>query len=268
MLTVLKYALLESLHRRMAVILLIMGVVIVGALFLTIGFETAEDGTLLVSPTVGMTMSAKRFVSTMLDGLLGFSRTLWLFLVLFAVTPLLTTYMDKGWVELLVSKGVPRWQIVIGRYAGGVVLLAIALFLIAGVPGTYFSLRAGLSLPNLFGALALLLLSFSAVLALMTLVAAFQVSPVIPIMVGFLQLAVSAMLANRQALYSLFQSEWIRTSFDWSYNILPKNSELSNLASGFLANGAVESWWPVWSSGLFLLAALAAACWLIHRKSF
>lgn len=268
MLTILKYALLETIHRRMAVILLIMGVVIVGALFLNISFETAEDGTLLVSPTVGMTMSAKRFVPTMLDGLLGFSRTLWLFLVLFAVTPLLTTYMDKGWVELLVSKGVPRWQIVIGRYAGGVALMAIALFLIAGVPGTYFSLRVGLSLTNLFGALALLLLSFSAVLALMALVSVFQVSPVIPIMVGFLQLTLSAVLANRQALYSLFQSEWIRTSFDWSYYVLPKNSELSNLASSFLANGAVEAWWPLWSTGLFLFGALTLACWLFHRKSF
>ena len=268
MLTVLKYALLESLHRRMAVILLIMGVVIVGALFLTISFETAEDGTLLVAPAVGMTMSAKQFVPLMIGGLLGFSRTLWLFLVLFAVTPLLTTYMEKGWVELLVSKGVPRWQFLVGRYAGGVVLLAISLMLVVGVPGIYFSLRAGLSLPNLFGALALLLLSFSAVLALMALIAVFQVSPVIPIMVGFLQLTLSAVLANRQALYSFFQSEWIRTSFDWSYYVLPKNSELSNLASGFLANGAVEAWWPVWSTGLFLFGALTLACWLFHRKSF
>jgi ABC-type transport system involved in multi-copper enzyme maturation permease subunit len=267
-LTVLKYALLETLHRRMAVILLIMGVVIVASVFLTISFETAEDGTLLVTPAVGMTMPAKRFVPTMIDGLLGFARSLWLFLVLFAVTPLLTTYMEKGWVELLVSKGVPRWQVVVERYAGGVVLLAISLVLVAGVPGVYFSLRAGLSLTNLFGALALLLLSFSAVLALMTLVSIFQVSPVIPIMVGFLQLMLSAVLANRQALYSIFQSEWIRTSFDWSYNILPKNSELSGLASGFLADGAIDSWWPVWSTGLFLVGALAVACWLFHRKSF
>ncbi len=138
MLTIFTHALLESLHRRMAVILLLLGLAIVISTLSLISFETAEDGTLMATPLRGTARPAISVANSVISALLGFAQNLWMFLALFAAAPLLTTYMDKGWAEMIISKGVPRWQIVVGRYLGGVALIAIALFLLVGVPGLYF----------------------------------------------------------------------------------------------------------------------------------
>ena len=268
MLTVFKHTLFESLHRRVAVILIILAVVIVAVLLMLIRFETADDGTLLATTGRMVTVPASSLLPGLMNGLLQFSLTLWLFVALFAAAPLLTTHLEKGWVELLLSKGVPRWQIVLGRYAGAVGLVAVALFVLNGLPAIYFWLRAGYSPGKNFGALLLALFSFAAVLALMNLLSVLQMGSAIPVMAGYLQLALSSMLANRTAFYAFLTSDWVQFFLDWSYRILPKHSELGGLASVFLEDGAIDAWWPIWSTGLFLVGALGLSCWVFHRKSF
>lgn len=268
MLTIFTQTLMESMHRRMAVLLLLLGLAIVISTLSLISFETAEDGTVMATPLRGTARPALTVGAGLVHGLLVFAQNLWMLLALFAAAPLLTTYMDKGWAEMIISKGVPRWQIVMGRYLGGVALIAIALFLLVGVPGLYFWLRAGYPVLKLFGALTLVLLSYGTLLGLMALVATQLSSPVIPIMVAFLELATSGILANRQMLYPILPYKWMEPLFEWSYNIFPKHVELSQLTTIFLRNGEIDSWWPVWSTGMFLLAAISMSCWLFHRKSF
>jgi hypothetical protein len=106
-------------------------------------------------------------------------------------------------------------------------------------------------------------------LALMALVAVKHGSPALPIMSAFLMLILSPGLGQRKALlYNMITARWAQWLLDWVYRILPKHYELMELALKYVRGGTLDSWWPVWSSALFLGGCLGLAHWLFYRRSF
>ena len=270
MLEVFLFALKELSRRRIGVILLALGLTITAGMVYMLDFDTASDGSVMVSTFGGMSASASIAIPRIFKGVAEFASSVWIFVVLFGLAPLVTSYLDPGWAELLVSKGIARWKILLGRYLSTVTLAALALVLLPGLTGLYFWTRSGLPSPlNLIGGLALLILSYASILALMALVGLIHRSPVLPIMVAFLILVLSAMLRAREGIYGPNPREWVRVMFDWTYYILPKTSELNNASIVFFQKAEMaEWWWPIWTTSVFLLAMLGIAVLLFRRKSF
>ena len=266
--TVFLHTLWESLHRRMGLVLLAISVLVPTGLLYLIRFQARDDGTVMAYLFSNRVGTAAEFVPSALSGLLQMTVGLWLFMGIFAIAPLLTTYLEKGWADLLLSKGVARWQVLLGRYGGGLALFATTLLILDGAPAIYFWARTGIAPGRFFLGVAMLGLSFASVLALMALTAMVQASPSILIIVGFMQVIVSSLLAQRESLYALMSAQWVQWLMDWVYRILPKNHELLGLAVNYLRTGTIESWWAVWSSALFVAGALGLSAWLLHRKSF
>lgn len=266
--TVFLRALEESFRRRLGLWLLLLAVLVPGFYFWLVSFQTQADGTVMAQVLDRFRRPASFFVPATFAVLLRMTATAFFYLAVFATAPLLTSFMEKGWADLLLSKGVPRWQVLLGRYASAVTLF-LGVVLVADVTlALYFWGRTGIAPGNFLGALGLLALSFACLAALMTLGAMVQASPVLIIGVAVVQMAVSTVLAQREGLYTFITTEWVHWLMDGAYYVLPKNSELHELAFDFLQSGAMSSWGPVWSSVLPLLGALGVAAWLLHRKSF
>ncbi len=88
----------------------------------------------------------------------------------FVTTGFITSLMEKGNIDLLLSKPVPRWLYIVGRYSGAVLIILVEVsYLIFGL-----WLVAGLSLHTWSGvflaSIPLITLSFAGVYALVTLV--------------------------------------------------------------------------------------------------
>src|SRR5262245_51078449 len=58
---------------------------------------------------------------------------LWMVLTILAASPLLVSTLDKGWLELIFSKGVARSLIMLGRFLSGATLYFLLAF-VATVP--------------------------------------------------------------------------------------------------------------------------------------
>lgn len=266
--TVLWHTLLESIHRKIGLVLLGIAALVPLAVLSLFRFETLADGSLqavLIHERLG---PAAEFVPAALGTLLQLTSGLLLFLVMFAAAPMLTTYMERGWVDLLVSKGVERWKMLLGRYGGGLGLFLVAILLMNGGVALYFWARTGYAPGRFVVSLGLLTLSFAALLALMAVMAMLQASTAILIVVGFMQLILSSLLANREQLYRVISAGWAQWIIEWLYRLLPKNSELHSEAASYLQNGSMESWWAAGTTLAFVGAALGLAYWLFHRKSF
>lgn len=266
--TIFLHTLRESLHRRMGLVLLVISALVPAGLLYLIRFQTRDDGTMVAYVFSNRVGTASEFVQSALTGMLHMTVGLWLFLGIFAIAPLLTTFMEKGWADLLLSKGVARWQVLLGRYGAGLALFAVSLLILDGTPAVYFWTRTGIAPGRFFVGVGLLALSFATLLALMAVTAMVQASPAILIIVAFMQVILSSLLAQREALYALMSANWLEWLIDWSYRILPKNHELLGVAVDYFRTGTIASWWAVWSSALFVAGALGVAYWLFHRKSF
>jgi len=266
--TVLWFALRESFHRRMALVLLALSLIIVGVFFWGARFETQPGGNVMVILAGRLEGRADKVIPTLLQQHLMFISGPWFILGIFAGAPLLTSFLEKGWAEMQFSKGIGRWQLFLGRYLAALALFAASMFLLVGVPALYAWIAAGVPPGRLWLAMAIVLFSFAAVLAMLAAVAMAVPNPAIPIMLGFVQTILSAVLAERQAmLYEVITAKWAQWLIDWAYRILPKTTELGGLAISYYRGGTVV-WWPVWSTGAFIVAVLGLGIWGLHRKSF
>jgi hypothetical protein len=87
--------------------------------------------------------------------------------------------------------------------------------------------------------------------------------------VAFLQAILSGVLYHRvQYFYSVITWKWAQWLLDWCYRLLPKNSELIDIAtSHYTPRNVWEGWWPVWSTAVFMAVACAWAYWRFQRKA-
>ena len=269
--TIFIHTLKESINRRIALALIVVAVFF---LVMQVGFThfvASDKGELVVYRFGAKTgIAAKTYVAgEARSESIAILSGLWVMLGLFAATPLLTSHMEKGWVELLISKGTPRWQIFLGRFAGAIALFVVTALFMSVIPLTYFSLRTGVPLKPYLVAVGLIFVSFLASLALLALVATAQANTALLVIVVFLELIVTSMLAGRkQVLYGLITAKWAQWVLDWLYRILPKHPDLQQMARSYAMSSAWDSWFPVWTTAVFIVAATAWGMWRFERKAF
>jgi ABC-type transport system involved in multi-copper enzyme maturation permease subunit len=194
---------------------------------------------------------------------------IWVLVAIFAAAPLFATTLEKGWLELIFSKGTPRWQVFLARFLAGTTLymvtfaianfpLAIRLWWTVGVP-TWRIAVAGLIE-------TLALVSLLSVAALASLL---QRGAALPMLVAAGGWFVSAALNARKAVFfGMFKSEFSHAVFNWIYNILPKCDELHTVAIAYVQSGKITTWWPVWTTAVFATCTLLLTMWRLERKSF
>jgi ABC-type transport system involved in multi-copper enzyme maturation permease subunit len=260
-------SLTEAINRRMGMVLIGLGVVV------TVVFNLIIHVQFLPGPVIFLgrrlhweaTLGVPSVLSVMLEFTGGI---LWLLLSTLAAAPLLSSTLDRGWVELTLSKGTSRWKVFLGRYVGGVTLYFVAAIVVAVPIAIRLWWQTGVSSWPLVGSIAFQTLGFAGLLALAALAALPRIGPAPPILLAMATSIVSAILAQReQGLYQLLTSRWSHWLCDWLYRILPKTSELNGIGVTLLHGYKINSWWPIWSTGVFMVATLGLTLWLLHRKS-
>lgn len=263
--TIFLQALWESLHRRVALAMLVVAILTAG-MMCTASFQ-GQPGQLYVESGRAH-VPAAGYVNDRFTAVLGITSGPWIILSLFAVAPLLTSHLEKGWAELLFAKGVARWQVVTARVAGALAVFVLLLVILAIVPCGYLAWRASVPFRPFLAAMALITFNFVAYLAMMLLVSSTQPNSALLIGVGFVQTLLSAALMERQrVLYGVITWKGARWLIDWTYRILPKDAELSRQATWYLSKQTWLGWWPVWTTGVFVAVSAGWALWRFERKA-
>jgi len=259
----------ESVNRRMGLVLLGLSAVVAVVFNWIVKLVPLKDGITMIMFGSKMLGPDKLAAPALFKTEMQFTGGLWLLLGVFAAAPLLASTLDKGWTELTLSKGTSRWQILMGRYFGGITLYFLALLITTMPLALRIWLKTGAQPAPLLMAAVIQTLGFGALMAVAALATLTQTGVAVPIMVAVVVQVASPFLAQRQqTFYQLFSSQAIRGIFDWMYRILPKCYELSDLSTYYIDNGNIANWWPVWSTAAFLVGVMGLTMWLLHRKSF
>lgn len=213
-------------------------------------------------------MSLRRFVSEMYAAIAAFVYTLGMFLAVFASAGLVTSVLEPGRIELILSKPVARAHILLGRYAGNVLVIALmTTYLILGV-WTVLGAKTGIWDVRFLAAAGMIVLIFSVLLTISVLVGVVWESAALAIMVTFFVMFISPVLAQKTLAERLLSSEWSRQVWRGLYYTLPKTYDLGRLTREIVLGQPVTQWMPVWSSLLFAAVMLAAAVLMFQRRDF
>ncbi len=190
-------------------------------------------------------------------------------LSIFACASFIPTLLEKGTIDLFLSKPVSRAQLLGGKYFGGLLIFFLHIFVlicgiwfIAGVKFGHWDLSfISLLLSSLF--------YFAILNSVLLLFGVLTKSSGISMMIAYLLMFVSPLLANREKIFLFLEGkETIKTILDGIYYVLPKLHEIQNIPQTLAMNsGEIEPQILI-SSFLFLLVISYLGFYLFEKNDY
>ena len=213
-------------------------------------------------------VSAEQMVMTAQSGLSGFLYVVGMGLAIFASAGLIAAVFEPGRVELLLSKPMARYQILLGRYLGNLLIVAANLFYLVFGFWVIFGYKTGVWRPHLLMAAVVTLAVFAVMLAFILLTAVLYESAAVSILASFALAVFSSVLAAKPMLERLLASEWSRNIVRFLYYLFPKLPDCATIMTKIVIGAKVENWMPLWSTALFGIVMLGSGLWVFSRRNF
>ena len=191
------------------------------------------------------------------------------FLAVFASSGLIPSVLEPGRIALLLSKPLGRTTLLLGRYAGNLlVVLLNHIYLIASI-WIIIGWKTGIWESRFLLAIPISVFIFSVLLCVVVLIGVLSESAALSTMVAVALMLISALLAQHNFVVRLLDSEWSRQLWMGLYWFFPKVFDLGNaLRQIILLDKDADLLTPILTSSAFGLTVMLAAIYLFRRKDF
>ena len=212
------------------------------------------------NPLEQLVFAAEAFVA-------GVAYWVGILLALFATAGLVTSLLERGQVDLLLSKPLRRSQILGGRLLGVTLMMGALLVYLLGAVWLVMSLKTGVWNGRFLLAIGVVLAMFLVMYSVITLVSVSTGSTALAL-ITTLGLIFATLILSIPDLAIQVVPPW-RQLIEGLYHVLPEFPSVGTKLVPQLATGEpVESLYPLGSSLLFGAALYAASFWIFSRKDF
>jgi len=209
-----------------------------------------------------------RLVRNVYGAIAAFLYTFGMFLAVFASSGLIPSVLEPGRIEVLVSKPISRTHILLGRYAGNVlVVLCNIVYLVLGV-WTILGAKTGIWSPAFLIAILTTSFIFAILLSVVVFVGVLFESAALATMITVALMLMSPILAQTSVMMRLLSSEWSRDLWRALYYSFPKVYDLGKITLDAIQSRTFGGFMPIWTSALFGAVVLAGALAIFARKDF
>jgi len=196
-------------------------------------------------------------------------------LSVFATASLVPRMLEKGSIDLLLSKPVSRPALFAARWLGGFTVAGANLVYLVGGVGTIMGFKVGIWNWGFLLSGLMMAAYFGALLGYLVLIGMLLRSTTIGVMltgvIYFASLLVFFPHANADwpmLITSRFARFGAQTVVEVLYHALPRTYEFGQIATSLIMERPIESWAPVGGTLLSGSAALLAAVLLFRRTDF
>jgi ABC-type transport system involved in multi-copper enzyme maturation permease subunit len=191
------------------------------------------------------------------------------FLAIFASAGLIPSVLEAGRISLLLSKPLTRTMLLMGRYLGNILIVLVnhvylicSIWIVIGIKTHIWDTRFLLAIP-------ISVFIFAVLLCAVVLIGVVFESAALSVMVPAALMLISAILAQRQIVIRLLDSDWSRQLWLAFYWIIPKFYDLGAAMKQIVQYDREANWiTPVWTSAVFGLVVLSGAIYVFQRRDF
>lgn len=205
------------------------------------------------------------FISLVQGAIAAFLYAVSVFVAIFLGAGLSSTILERGRLDALLARPIPRAQLLLARYTGilliactNVVLLIVASWLILGWKSEFWN-------TGFLSAIPITCFMIASLLSLVMLVVVLTGNGAIAMIASFVVIVFSPILAQNELAIRLLPSGFARGVWHTLYLLTPKVFELGSLLVGRIGGSTTFQWQPVLSSALFAAIALALALWRFSK---
>jgi ABC-type transport system involved in multi-copper enzyme maturation permease subunit len=248
--------------------LIILGVLV------SVGSTETADGTVLTMFGQPVTPPASEenladAISAMQAGLAGGLFVGIILFGIFATAGIIPDMMEKGTIDLYLSKPIARWELLLGKYLGAIAVILLNVVYFLGALWLIFGIKVGVW--NTAFLLASLSMTFvyAALYSLTLILAVLFRNTVIPIIGSFLYLFVlGGMLEGREhTLFLISDNIMYRGFVNGIYYIFPHISSLQDTIARQIIHQSI-SWEPFVQSFLSAAVIFIIAAVVFEKRDF
>jgi ABC-2 type transport system permease protein len=190
-------------------------------------------------------------------------------LAVFASAGLVPSVLEAGRISLLLSKPLTRTMLLMGRYAGNVLVVAANhIYLICGI-WIIIGLKTNIWEPRFLIAIPISVFIFSVLLCVVVLIGVISESAALSVMVSVALMLISTILAQREFVVKLLDSQWSRDLWLAFYWIVPKVFDLGAAMKQIILYDRQIDWFtPAWTSAAFGVVVLWRAIQIFKKRDF
>jgi ABC-2 type transport system permease protein len=187
---------------------------------------------------------AKSIVQQAEVGFLKISWSLIIFFSLISTASFIPSMLEKGTIDLLISKPLSRSTILISKYLGAVLFVFLSMVFLMGSIWLILSLKSGYWDPTFLLSIFFLTFAFAVMYSIVVLVGLTTQSTIVAILVNFFLIFVLCpVLSIREGLiFSFVTNETVQFIFNFIYYIFPKPGEIENITSSLITGQEINMW--------------------------
>ncbi len=220
-------------------------------------------------------------------GFLKLSWSLIIFFSLISTASFIPSMLEKGTIDLLISKPVSRAAILLSKYLGAVLFVFFSMVFLMGSIWLILSLKSGYWDFTFIFSVVSLTFTFGVMYSIVVLVGLTTQSSIIAILVNFFLIFVLCpILSIREGLiFTFVTNDTVRFIFNFVYYVLPKPGEIENITSSLITEqpinmwsttvnmtpenpGFTASWMSAISSFIFCAVVMAYSIYYFSKKDY
>ena len=265
------FTLKEAMARK--VFLFFVGISILAIIITALIFSVVDTQSIItgLENKTGNDFLIRNIVSTLEIMIISPLAGLGLLLAIFSSSSFVPNMLEKGNIDLLLSKPVSRQQLLWGKYFGGLLVvllnigfLVIGIWLTIAIKFTYWDL-------TFLWAILIITFTFAVLYSLIVLCGILTKGSMLGMMLAyfiFLILSPVLAVANKQSDI-FFKSDLVKNIIKSIYYFIPKTSELMGTMITDLATGkGLADFQPLISSFLFLVLMMILSIITFRKKDF
>ncbi len=192
-----------------------------------------------------------------------------LFLSIFSTSSFIPNMLEKGAVDLIISKPVSRAQIILGKYLGGILIVLINIAYLIVSLWLLIGLKFGIWDLSFLYSIFTITFTFGSLYSLIILVGVLTQSSVLAMMLSYIIFFVlSPVLAARDTISMFLNSSLMETLMDAMYYFIPKTSELGSLTTEIALGYGISEYQPILSTFVFLVLVLYISIIIFNKKDY
>lgn len=236
MLTIIKNTFREALAKKIFIGYYIFYAIVVLVMLFLVNMDSVEG--------VMSFADAKSIVQQAEVGFLKISWSLIIFFSLISTASFIPSMLEKGTIDLLISKSISRPMILISKYLGAVLFVFLSMVFLMGSIWLILSLKSGYWDPTFLISILSLTFAFAVMYSIVVLIGLLTQSTIVAILVNFFLIFVLCpVLSIREAvIFSFVTNETVQFIFNFLYYIFPKPGEIENITSALITNQPINMW--------------------------
>lgn len=208
-----------------------------------------------------------------------------IFFSLISTASFIPSMLEKGTIDLLISKPISRPMILLSKFIGAVLFVFLSMVFLLGSIWIILSAKSGFWDPTFLISILWITLAFAVMYSIIVLAGLTTQSTIVAILISFFLIFVLCpLLSIREAvIYSFVTNDTVKFVFDFLYYVFPKPGEFRDITNAMILGEPINMWkgtvnpeagtftiaWmsPI-SSVLFCIVTMAYSIYYFSKKDY